>query len=420
MNDRYLTVTAITRYLKHKFEMDDNLKTVYLKGEISNFKAHTTGHMYFSLKDETSKINAIMFKSSAANLKFEPKEGMKVTVTGSIRVYEATGGYQIYVNEMEEDGIGNLYIEFQKLKEQLGKEGLFDKKYKKPIPKMPKKIGIVTAKTGAAIKDILSTIKRRYPLCETYLFPALVQGEFAAKDIEEKIKVASTYDLDVLIVGRGGGSFEDLNAFNAEGVARAIFACNIPVISAVGHEIDFTIADFVADLRAPTPTGAAEMAVPDMVSIKNTLMQFKIRAKEAIFKKIKIEKIKIEQLKNSFVIKNPEVMFQNRRQTLDLYHEKAYRLLDDKLKQQRNILTRYQMNYILNNPKVLYEKQRNNWLKLTEKLELINPLNILKKGYSLTYIDNHVVTSIKEVNIKDTLKINLTDGSLTVEVKEKK
>ncbi len=419
MNDKYLTVTAITRYLKHKFEIDDNLKTVYLKGEISNFKAHTTGHLYFSLKDETSKINAIMFRNNAQNLTFEPKEGMKVTVTGSIRIYEASGGYQIYVTKMEEDGLGNLYLEFLKRKEQLEKEGLFDPKYKKPIPKYPKKIGIVTAKTGAAIRDILSTIERRYPLCETYLFPALVQGENAAIDIKNKIEQASTYDFDLLIVGRGGGSFEDLNAFNDEGVARAIFASEIPIISAVGHEIDFTIADFVADLRAPTPTGAAEMAVPNLLDIKGNLAQYTIRSKEAIQKKLKILKLKLEKCKDSFLVKNPELLFQNQRQTLDLNQEKCFRLIQDKLQNMRNILARYQMNYIINNPQVLYEKQRKQWLTLTEKLELVNPLSILKKGYSLTYKEDTILKSIKNVKKDDLITIKLTDGSIKCTVKEK-
>ena len=287
--DKYLTVGALTRYIKYKIDNDEHLKTVFLKGEISNFKMHSTGHMYFSIKDETSKINAIMFSRDAKNVTFEPKEGTKVLVVGRISVYESTGNYQIYVQEMIEDGVGNLYIAFEKLKEKLSKEGLFDDKYKKKIPKMPKKIGIITAPTGAAIKDILSTIKRRYPICETILFPSLVQGEFAKEDIVKNLKIANTYDLDVIILGRGGGSIEDLWPFNEEIVAREIFASTIPIISAVGHEVDFTIADFVADLRAPTPTGAAEMAVPNMVDIINHLKQLTIRLNE---RKNKFRKIK--------------------------------------------------------------------------------------------------------------------------------
>ena len=286
MNDKYLTVTALTRYLKFKFEQDSNLVKVFIKGEISNFKAHTSGHFYFSIKDDNSKINAIMFKSNTSKLNFIPKEGMKVLVTGSIRIYESAGSYQIYVDDMIEDGVGNLYIAFEKLKKELQAEGLFDSKYKKALPKIPSRVGIVTASTGAAVKDIISTIRRRFPLCETYLFPCLVQGENAHIDIVNKIKQADDYNLDVLIVGRGGGSFEDLNCFNSEDVARTIFEAKTPIISAVGHEIDFTIADYVADFRAPTPTGAAEVAVPNMVDLKHSINQYKIRLNEAMYKKV--------------------------------------------------------------------------------------------------------------------------------------
>ena len=292
MNDsKYLSVGAINRYLKSRFDNDPNLQKVFIKGEISNFKRHTTGHLYFSIKDETGKINAIMFRTQANKVLFEPMDGSKVLITGRVSVYEATGSYQIYVEEMLEDGVGNLYLAFEKLKQELAKEGLFDEAKKKKIPKIPETIGVVTAPTGAAIKDILSTIKRRFPLTKVYLFPALVQGDQAASDIVKKIKQANTYPLDVLIVGRGGGSIEDLWPFNEEIVARAIYESKIPVISAVGHEIDFTISDFVADLRAPTPTGAAEMAVPNINDVINNIEQLKIRLNESIYKKINYQKI---------------------------------------------------------------------------------------------------------------------------------
>ena len=287
MNDKYITVSQLTRYIKYKIDNDVNLNEVFLKGEISNFKAHTRGHYYFTLKDDGSRINAIMFASSAKKLKFMPSDGMKVLVTGKISVFEANGGYQIYVNDMLEDGIGNLYIAYEQLKKKLEAEGLFDQTIKKKIPRIPKRIGVVTAPTGAAIKDIISTIKRRWPIAEVYLFPALVQGEDAKEDIVKQIHNSINYDIDTLIVGRGGGSIEDLWAFNEEIVARAIYECPVPVISAVGHEIDFTIADFVADLRAPTPTGAAEMAVPDINDIKAYLEQIKIRLNKAITNDIK-------------------------------------------------------------------------------------------------------------------------------------
>ena len=415
--DKYLTVGALTRYIKYKIDNDEHLKTVFLKGEISNFKMHSTGHMYFSIKDETSKINAIMFSRDAKNVTFEPKEGTKVLVVGRISVYESTGNYQIYVSEMIEDGVGNLYIAFEKLKEKLSKEGLFDDRYKKKIPKMPKKIGIITAPTGAAIKDILSTIKRRYPICETILFPSLVQGDNAKEDIVKNLKIANTYDLDVIILGRGGGSIEDLWPFNEEIVAREIFASRIPIISAVGHEVDFTIADFVADLRAPTPTGAAEMAVPNMIDIINHIKQLTIRLNESLNKKIKLEKINLEKSKNSIVIKNPMVMIDNKKQKIDLIKESVIRILNLKLENNKNKIEKLKQNYILNNPEVIYKEKQNKLLNLIEKLELVNPLGVLKRGYSITKQDSKVITKIKDIKKTKPLIIKLQDGEIETEIK---
>ena len=417
MNDKYLTVTALTKYIKYKLESDNNLKKVYLKGEISNFKAHSTGHFYFSIKDENSIIRAIMFNSNAKKLNFIPTEGMKILVTGTISVYPATGSYQIYVDDLIEDGIGNLYVAFEKLKEKLLKEGLFDPKYKKKIPKIPSKIGIVTAKTGAAVKDIISTIRRRFPLCETYLFPCLVQGENASEDIRNKVIQADQYQLDVLIVGRGGGSFEDLNCFNDEALARTIFACKTPIISAVGHEIDFTIADFVADMRAPTPTGAAEMAVPNKMDLLTHVNQLNIRLDESIIKKLKYQKLVLDSFTNSFVIKNPLLLYQNKQQQLDLDIEKINKLILDNIERKKIKLDQFKNNYILNNPVILYQnymKELNNFL---EKLELLNPISVLKKGYSLTYYNGTILSSIKTVKKDDSLNIRLYDGTLDVVVK---
>lgn len=418
MNDKYLTVTALTRYLKYKIESDSNLRTVYLKGEISNFKAHSTGHFYFSIKDENSIIKAIMFKSNASKLGFVPTEGMKVLVTGSISVYPQGGTYQIYVEDLIEDGVGNLYIAFEKLKEKLSKEGLFDKKYKKPIPKIPEKIGIVTAPTGAAIKDIISTIRRRFPYAETYLFPALVQGENASLDIIKKVKQADSFGLDVLIVGRGGGSFEDMNCFNDEELARLIFKCNTPIISAVGHEIDYTIIDFVADLRAPTPTGAAEMAVPNVTDVISSINQFKIRSSEAIIKRVKLNKLKLDAIKNSFVIKNPMLMYNNKAQTLDNLIEKINKAILNKIEKEHTRLNEFKNNYILKNPDILYKTKMDKLSNIIEKLELLNPISILKKGYSLTYINGNVVNSISKVNKNDKIDIRLSDGILKANVEK--
>ncbi len=417
-NDKYLTVTALTRYLKYKFDSDEHLKQVFLKGEISNFKSHTTGHFYFSIKDENSKINAIMFSTNARRLKFVPTDGMKVLLCGRVSVYESTGNYQIYVDEMLEDGVGNLYIAFEQLKKKLTLEGLFDQKYKKPIPKYPERIGVVTASTGAAIKDILSTIKRRYPIVEVLLFPCLVQGDNAKDDIVRKIRMAEDYNLDVLIVGRGGGSIEDLWPFNEEIVARAIFNCSIPVISAVGHEIDFTIADFVSDLRAPTPTGAAEMAVPNLTDLIALISQFKIRLNESIFKNLNYQKLYLDSIKNSFVIKNPLIMYDGKKQKIDLYIEKLNNLLTSKLDKSKNCLVNIKNNYILKNPKILYESNQINLSNIIAKLELINPLKVLGRGYSVTYKDDRIINSVKDLKINDIIRVKLSDGEVISKVEE--
>lgn len=387
-NDKYLTVTAINKYLKNVFDKNEHLQHVFLKGEISNFKAHTTGHLYFSLKDENSKINAIMFSFNASKLNFKPVDGSKVLVAGRISVYEATGNYQIYVEDMLEDGVGNLYLEFEKLKKKLAEEGLFNEEHKKPIPKYPKKIGIVTASTGAAIRDIISTIKRRYPICETILFPTLVQGDNAAKDIVKNIKRANEYDIDTLIVGRGGGSIEDLWPFNEEIVARAIFESNVPVISAVGHEIDFTIADFVADKRAATPTGAAEEAVPNLKDLLDNIEHYKIRLKESINKKIKMQELYLETFKNSFVIKNPLMMFDSKKQKLDIINKDISNIIINKIEYTKLLLN-----------------------KNIEKLELLNPLSVLKRGYAITYINEKVIND-KSVLNKDDLIVIKTSNKL--------
>lgn len=394
MNDKYLSVSTISRYIKHLLDTDKNLQTIFIKGEISNLKQHSSGHIYFSLKDETSKINAIMFSNNAKKLNFVPTDGTKVLAIGRVSLYEATGNYQIYINEMLEDGVGNLYIAFEKLKEKLSKEGLFQEKYKVLIPKYPAKIGVVTANTGAAIKDIISTIKRRYPIAEVYLFSSLVQGEQAKYDLVKKIEQADQFGVDVIIVGRGGGSIEDLWPFNEEIVAKAIFDCKTPIISAVGHEIDYTIADFVADLRAPTPTGAAEIAVPNIIDIISHLNHLKIRLNESILKNLNLKKLYFDSLRNSYIIKNPNFIYENKRQKLDLIETTL----------NSNILLKLENN----------KKEINN---LLIQLDLLNPLNILKRGYSLTYKNNKIVKSIKNIKEKDNLTIKLSDGNINVVVR---
>ena len=416
MNDKYITVTQLTRYIKYKIDNDVNLNEVFLKGEISNFKAHSRGHYYFTLKDDGSRINAIMFASSTKKLKFIPSDGMKVLVTGKISVFEANGGYQIYVNDMLEDGVGNLYIAFEQLKKRLGEEGLFDPSIKKKIPKIPRRVGVVTAPTGAAIKDIISTIKRRWPLAEIYLFPTLVQGEDAKEDIVRQIKNSADYDLDTLIVGRGGGSIEDLWTFNEEIVARAIYECQTPVISAVGHEIDFTIADFVADLRAPTPTGAAEMAVPDINDIRRLLEQINIRLNKAMVNDLKRYRDKLTSLINRPVLTNPITIYQNKELIFDgilerlKYSSKA--LITVKEKELLNIKN----SYALRSPFQILDKKANKYLQLVSKLETLSPLLTIKRGYSITRCNNKVIKSVNDVKKDDLLEIELSDGSIKTKV----
>ncbi len=416
MNNNYITVGALTRYIKYKLDNDPNLQEVYIKGEISNFKHHTRGHFYFTIKDEESRINAIMFASSTKNINFEPVDGMKVLVKGRISVFESTGNYQIYVTEMMEDGIGNLYALFEELKKKLSIEGLFDQSHKKSLPKIPNKIGVVTAPTGAAIKDIISTINRRYPLCEVILFPSLVQGKEAASDIVRNIKLADTYNLDVLIVGRGGGSIEDLWAFNEEIVARAIYECNTPVISAVGHEIDFTISDFVADKRAATPTGAAEIAVPSKEELKKLLSQYKIRLSKNIKNKLNNYRIYLSKVLDSYILKSPMSIYEVKEEKLSNLIERSNNSIINIISSNKVKLENIRSSYIFINPKKIFENKNNKYINLINKLEILNPLNTLKRGYSITKKSNNIITSVKDIKIKDKLDITLENGILNVEV----
>lgn len=397
MEDKYLTISQINKYIKNRFEQDENLNVVYLKGEISNFKNHTTGHLYFTLKDENSRILAVMFRNNASSLTFAPIDGMKVLVKGKISCYEANGNYQIYVNEMSEDGVGNLYLEFEKLKKKLYEKGLFDQSLKKPIPKFPKKIGVITATTGAAIRDIITTINRRYRLAEIIIFPCLVQGDGAKEDIVKNLTLASDYDLDVIILGRGGGSIEDLWAFNEEIVAEAIYNSKIPIISAVGHEIDFTISDYVADLRAPTPTAAAELAVPNNIELISYIKQLELRNNKSIINLINYYKHKLNNLENSYILKNPNNLYTGKIQKLDSLVEKAEIFIKRK-----------------------FDLKLNSYLKLINKLETLNPMQTIKRGYSITKLNDKVINSINEIKIDDEIVTNLEDGIIKSIVVSKK
>ena len=442
MQDKYMKVSDLNAYIKTIFDENPYLKKVFLRGEISNFKNHTRGHLYFTLKDDLGRISAVMFYSSAVSLKFAPEDGMNVLVEGRISCYPAQGSYQIYVDKMEPDGLGNLYIEFEKLKKKLSAEGLFNPEYKKPIPKIPKRIGIITAPTGAAIRDIISTIHRRFPICETILFPALVQGENAAPDIVRQIKEADSgnYDLDCLIVGRGGGSIEDLWAFNEEIVARAIFEARIPIISAVGHEIDFTIADFVADLRAPTPTGAAEMAVPTVTEINNMLNSYEIRLNEFTSNLIHKNKLRLDSITSYYILKNPLSLYELKEQKLDNYIDTLNNNINKRLENNHLRLNNIKNSYILKNPLNLFEvpkgllifneknlyslikniilQNNHEYKMLVNTLKLVNPLGILEKGYSLVTKDEEVLSDASKLKIDDIINIRLHKGNVIAKIKE--
>ncbi len=416
MNDKYITISSITKYIKYKIDNDINLQEVFIKGEISNFKAHSRGHFYFTLKDETSRINAIMFASSARQIAFKPTDGMKVLVTGKISVYEATGAYQIYVSEMLEDGVGNLYIAFEQLKKKLQEEGLFNEERKKRLPKIPQKIGIVTAPTGAAIRDILSTINRRWPYVTTYLFPSLVQGIEAKDDVARQIKRADEAGCDVLIIGRGGGSIEDLWCFNEEIVARAIYEAKTPIISAVGHEVDFTIADFVADVRAPTPTGAAEMAVPNKIDVRNHLKQLEIRTTKITTNLIKLKRERLSQITNKYIFKNARNIYEPKEQAFSYILDKLKTTSKNLIQIKQKELDIYKTSFIFKNPSLLLEKKKNAYLQTISKLEPLSPLLTLKRGYAIVKKDGKAITKKKDLKKKDRLDLALQDGDIQVEV----
>ena len=391
MNPEYITISELNHYIKGV--MDDNifLNKVYLKGEISNFKAHTRGHLYFTLKDEGSRLNAVMFSYQTGGLKFEPADGMKVLVCGKISVYEATGSYQIYVESMEQDGLGNLYIEFEKLKKKLAAEGLFDSAKKQKIPKVPKKIGIVTASTGAAIRDIL---------------------------IVKKIEIANTYDIDTLIVGRGGGSIEDLWPFNEEIVARAIYNSRVPVISAVGHEIDFTIADFVADLRAPTPTAAAELAVPNIDTINTYLENAINRSTLSINNLIDSRKQTLTSFMTSYVLKKPTAMYEIKEQNLDFLIDKLNKEMKTILDSVNIRLFKSVNSYVMTNPDILYKYKEQNLEHIVNKLEMLNPMNTLKRGYAIIKKDEKVISDSQKLEKDDIINVALRDGKINAKVLE--
>ena len=438
----FLTVRELTVLIKYNLENDIRFKNILVKGEISNLKIHPSGHWYFTLKDKFSRISAVMFSSYAKNIKIRITEGMQVILTGSIGVYENGGSYQLYVNNIQPDGIGTLYLQFEELKRNLEKEGLFDSKYKKSLPKYPMRIGVISASSGAAIHDIFTTITRRWPISERILIPASVQGLSAAPTIVNALKLADTLNFDVIILARGGGSLEDLWPFNEEIVARAIFEMKTPVVSGVGHEVDFTISDFVSDKRAPTPTGAAEMVTPDINEIRLQVNNLKSRILNNFNSILKYNKQNLNNIKTKNIFINPEFLYVNSSIILDNYKNKLitnYHKLANNLKN-KNLVYLNKMNLLINNKissynyiynyneklnllfNKIYNQNLNNFKVNISKLDSLSPLKVMSRGYSLVTKENEIIKSINEIKKDDELELKLVDGKIltkVIDVKEK-
>ncbi|AXH99069.1 exodeoxyribonuclease VII large subunit [Sporosarcina sp. PTS2304] len=434
-NQTFLTVQALTKYVKRKFDADPHLRNVYVKGELSNVKLHPTGHIYFTLKDDKTRIQAAMFRGRSSSLHFKPENGMNVLITGDVTVYEAAGSYQLYVQTMEPDGIGALYLAFEQLKKKLQQEGLFETRWKQPIPQIPRRIGIITAESGAALRDMYSTINRRFPMAEMLLFPALVQGKGAAPSIVKAIEQANrTAEVDVLLVGRGGGSIEDLWAFNEEDVARAIFSSRIPIISAVGHETDTTIADYVADLRAPTPTAAAEMAVPNQLQLiqhlKNQQRSIFLAAQTVVRQLNK----RLETAQSAYPLQYPDRLYRPFIEKLDYLEERLRRSSASMIQEKRQQFDRLYAGFQYYTPirRIQLEQQQTQQLELRLQLaaeqtmkskqqrfvsllrmmQALNPLQVMERGFSIGYQEGEVVKSIEDVAIGKELTIQVTDGTI--------
>ena len=391
-----ITVTDLNKYIKNKIDGDEMLNNVLVKGEISNFKNHYTGHMYFTLKDENSLIKCVMFKTNTANLEFVPKDGMKVIILGTVSVFERDGVYQIYAKSMMEDGIGDLHEQFEQLKAKLEKEGLFEQSHKKIIPLYPNVIGVLTSQTGAVIRDIINVSTRRNPNVYIRLLPVPVQGPGAAEQIADKIRIMNEKKLaDVLIIGRGGGSLEDLWPFNEEIVARAIYDSELPIISAVGHETDFTIADFVADLRAPTPSAAAELAVANIEDVRETLKLYNNRYKVALKKKIELMRLSYEKCMARPAYKNPTQKI-----------NEQYMVIDMKVKALQNSMM------------LKLKEAKTSFVKETAKLDSLSPLKTLTRGYSIVtkQESGKVIKSVDDLNSGEKVNLRLSDGQKTATI----
>ncbi len=389
------TVSQLNGFIKKTFEANPVFSDIWIKGEISNFKKHYSGHIYLTLKDEGGVLKAVMFKSSAYSLSFTPSDGMKVIARGRVSVYEASGAYQLYISEMLPDGVGELYIAYEKLKKKLEAEGLFDEEHKKPIPKYPSAVGVVTASTGAAVRDIINVMTRRYPYAEIIVYPAQVQGAGAAESISKGIEYFNREKIcDTIIVGRGGGSIEDLWAFNEEIVAYAIYNSEIPIISAVGHEVDFTISDFVADLRAPTPSAAAELAVPSQTELKRKIEDLEYTIKTLLVSNLKNKKLKL----NSIKLISPQDIIEN-----------YFLRLDASTKE------------IINGMEKVISINKEKYVGILSRLDALSPLKVLKRGFSVAVDkDENVIKSVAELDEKKNFVLRLFDGERNCKVINKK
>jgi exodeoxyribonuclease VII large subunit len=391
-----LTVTQVNTYIKALLDEIPQVKNVYIAGEISNFKHYyQSGHMYFTLKDAKSQLKCVMFSSDNYKLKFTPENGMSIICFGQIGVYERDGVYQLYVRDMQPKGAGELAVAYEQLKNKLSQEGLFDDSHKKPIPAYPSKIGVATSNMGAAVEDIKNVISRRFPLCEIIIVPTVVQGDSASDDIVKSIKLLDNMNVDTIIVGRGGGSIEDLWAFNTEPVARAVFNCKTPIISAVGHETDYTICDFVADLRAPTPSAAAELAVPDVASELINVNNISASLEMLINHKLEIEEARVENIKDNSVIANFDSIFDNMYNKINNYTNQIFNICD-----------------------TIIERKQNELSNNVGMLNALSPLAVLSRGFSITSKNNEILSSVNQIKVDDTINIRFKDGTANAVVKE--
>lgn len=438
MERKYLTVTALNRYLKAKIDADSQLQKIYIMGEISNFKHHSSGHLYFTLKDENSRVNAVMFSSKARKLPFEPANGMKVFIQASVSIYDVAGTYQLYVDKMEQDGLGNLFLRYEQLKKQLAGEGLFSPENKKQIPKFPSRIAVLSGYPSAALADVVRTIKLRFPVVRIVAFPIPVQGKDAYIKICRMLKYVDSLNFNTIIIARGGGSLEELWNFNEELLARAIFECKTPIISGVGHEVDFTICDFVADYRAATPTAAAIKATPDLMELKQNVANVEYTLSTLMKQKINIYKENFNRLSSFYLFKNPNKLYEDKKAKVDYIYDKLCYAFNDNLNSQKNKTTNliqvfnHQTNLFLTNQKnqlkvidhtmnmEIKRKLQINQEKyrfLISKLNTLSPLKTLERGYAIVLKNEQVVASSNSLSSGDEIEIKMKDGSKKAVIK---